>query len=63
VYAADIHQDLKNSILDCDSHEEVLKYLNQNPETRALIRTSTAINIVQGGVKGKLNYVLCPYCE
>ncbi|MAD84974.1 MAG: hypothetical protein CL912_18605 [Deltaproteobacteria bacterium] len=53
LHAKDIPADLRKAILDPRSADKVLKYMENSPETRALIRTSTAVDVVQGGEKGK----------
>jgi len=43
---------LRKAILDPSSKAKVLDYMNSSLETRALIRTSTAVDVIKGGEKG-----------
>lgn len=44
---------LRKAILDPSSSTEVLKYMDSSLERRALVRTSTAVDIMRGGEKGE----------
>ena len=55
-YAKDMPSSLRNAILDHSSTEKVIKYMDSSLETRALVRTSTAVDVIRGGEKGGL----CP---
>lgn len=44
---------LREAILDSPSSSKVLKYMDSSLETRALIRTSTAVDVIRGGEKGE----------
>jgi Gly-Xaa carboxypeptidase len=46
--------ELRKAILDASAVDKVIEYLDNSPETRALIRTSTAVDVVRGGEKGNL---------
>jgi Gly-Xaa carboxypeptidase len=55
---------LRKAILNGSSSSEVLKYMDSSPVTRALVRTTTAVDIVRGGEKGEffiaLDLFACP---
>ncbi|KAK0120222.1 hypothetical protein ONS95_011628 [Cadophora gregata] len=51
LHAKDIPVDLRKAILDPRSAKEVLKYMDSSLESRALVRTSTAVDLVRGGEK------------
>ncbi|KAH9206171.1 Gly-Xaa carboxypeptidase [Leptodontidium sp. 2 PMI_412] len=51
LYAKDIPSDLRKAILDPRSADKVLKYMDSSVDSRALVRTSTAVDVVQGGEK------------
>lgn len=42
---------LRDAILDPRSVDKVISYLHNDPKTKALVRTTTAVDIIQGGVK------------
>jgi Gly-Xaa carboxypeptidase len=54
-FAPDIPYDLKDAILNSPSSDTVIRYLDNSRQTRSLVRTSTAVDIVQGGVKSNSN--------
>ncbi|KAG4439432.1 hypothetical protein IFR05_005079 [Cadophora sp. M221] len=51
LYAKDIPSDLRKAILDPRSADKVLKYMDNSLDRRALVRTSTAVDVIQGGEK------------
>ncbi|KAH7410653.1 Gly-Xaa carboxypeptidase [Cadophora sp. MPI-SDFR-AT-0126] len=51
LHAKDIPSDLRKAILDPQSADKVLKYMDSSLDSRALVRTSTAVDVVQGGEK------------
>ncbi|KAF4621523.1 hypothetical protein G7Y89_g14552 [Cudoniella acicularis] len=51
LYAKEMSPALRKAILDPSAVNEVIKYLNSSHETRTLIRTSTAVDVVRGGEK------------
>jgi Gly-Xaa carboxypeptidase len=51
-HSREMPQDLRDAILNGKSSDKIMKYLNETPETKALIQTSTAVTVVLGGVKG-----------
>jgi Gly-Xaa carboxypeptidase len=46
--------ELRKAILDASAVDKVIEYLDNSPGARALIRTSTAVDVVRGGEKGNL---------
>jgi Gly-Xaa carboxypeptidase len=50
-YAKDMPKELKEAILDNKGVERVISYMDSSLDTRALIRTSTAVDVVRGGEK------------
>ena len=44
---------LRIAVLDPSTSDEVLKYMDSSSERRALVRTSTAVDIIRGGEKGE----------
>lgn len=48
--------DLREAILGSQSSRKLLEYLDNDRERRAMVRTSTAIDVVQGGDKGKWSW-------
>jgi Gly-Xaa carboxypeptidase len=42
---------LRDAILDPEARETVVKYMDRSLDTRALVRTSTAVDVVSGGEK------------
>lgn len=53
MYSKNMPSSLRKAILSSSSSSEVLKYLDSSLETRALVRTSTAVDIIRGGGKGR----------
>ncbi|PVH78384.1 Gly-Xaa carboxypeptidase [Cadophora sp. DSE1049] len=51
IHAKDIPLGLRKAILDPRSADKVLKYMDSSLDLRALVRTSTAVDVVQGGEK------------
>ncbi|KAH7346269.1 Gly-Xaa carboxypeptidase [Rhexocercosporidium sp. MPI-PUGE-AT-0058] len=54
LHAKDIPSDLQKAILDPKSADRVLEYMNSSLDSRALVRTSTAVDIIQGGEKSNV---------
>ncbi|KAG5418963.1 hypothetical protein I9W82_003682 [Candida metapsilosis] len=54
-HSPNLNKDLKRNILkaqvDANANKKVVEYLNSNRETKYLITTSQAIDVVEGGVK------------
>lgn len=46
-----IKKDILKAHLDADANKAVLKYLNKTPESRFLVTTSQAVDLISGGVK------------
>ena len=46
--------DLRSAILNHDLEGKVLEYMDSSTERRALVRTSTAVDIISGGEKGEI---------
>lgn len=46
-------EDLRDAILGSQSSRKLLEYLDSDRERRAMVKTSTAIDVVKGGDKGK----------
>jgi Gly-Xaa carboxypeptidase len=44
-------ESLRHAILNSPTSKEVFNYMNSSLETRALIRTSTAVDVIRGGKK------------
>ena len=53
-FAPDVPHSLRNAILGHGSSDKVLEFMEGARDSRALVRTSTAVDIVGGGVKCKL---------
>ena len=47
---------LRKAILNSPSSNEVLKYMDISLQTRALVRTSTAVDVIRGGEKGESTF-------
>lgn len=45
-------EELRHAILDPERMAEVLEYLSSSAEMKALVRTSSAVDVIQGGEKG-----------
>ena len=54
LFSKDMPAELRESILDSTKIDKVIEYMNSSPQTRTLIRTSTAVDVVRGGEKGTL---------
>ncbi|KUJ12530.1 Gly-Xaa carboxypeptidase [Mollisia scopiformis] len=50
-HAKTMDKNLRDAILDPKSVDKVIVYLNSDFQTRALVRTSTAVDVIEGGVK------------
>lgn len=50
----DMPEDLRQAILGAQSSKRLLEYMDSDRERRAMVRTSTAVDMIQGGDKGKL---------
>src|SRR5699024_7880743 len=46
-----LRKNILKSHFDVDANKEVLKYLSKDPETKYLVTTSQAVDMVQGGTK------------
>ncbi len=53
-------KDLRTTILDPRSTNKVIEYLNRDQMTRAKIRTTTAVDVIQGGSKCQFRFTLPP---
>lgn len=53
-HAKTMDKSLRDAIL-AGSTDKVVEYLNQDPVTRANLRTTTAVDVIQGGVKCRLS--------
>ncbi|KAE8445136.1 hypothetical protein EG329_013738 [Mollisiaceae sp. DMI_Dod_QoI] len=51
LHAKNMDKNLRHAILDPQSVDKVIEYLDGDRLTRALVQTTTAVDIVQGGVK------------
>lgn len=49
----DMPDDLRKAILLGHSSKELLEYMDGDRERRAMVRTTTAVDVIQGGDKGK----------
>ncbi len=47
-------EDLRDAILGSRSSKKLLEYMDNDRERRAMVRTSTAVDVIQGGDKGML---------
>ncbi len=54
LHAKNMDKNLRHAILDPQSVDKVIEYLDGDRLTRALVQTTTAVDIVQGGVKGDI---------
>ena len=52
LHSKNMPRSLRKAILDPSASREVLKYMESSPESRALVRTSTAVDVIRGGEKG-----------
>jgi Gly-Xaa carboxypeptidase len=50
-------EELREAILGPRSNEKILEYMDSSRERRAMVRTSTAVDVISGGDKGKQS---CP---
>ena len=55
LHSKNMPSSLRDAILDSPSSSKVLKYMDSSLETRALIRTSTAVDVILGGEKGEFS--------
>lgn len=46
-------EELRDAILGAHSHKKLLEYMDEDRDRRAMVRTSTAVDVVQGGDKGE----------
>lgn len=46
-------QELRDAILGPHASEKILEYMDASRERRAMVRTSTAVDVISGGDKGK----------
>ncbi|ETI27772.1 hypothetical protein G647_00221 [Cladophialophora carrionii CBS 160.54] len=51
LYSKTMPEDLRQAILGAQSPKKLLEYMNSDRERRAMIRTSTAVDVIQGGDK------------
>ena len=54
-FAPDVPKSLKNAILGHGLPDKVLEFMKSARDSRALVHTSTAVDIVGGGVKSKMD--------
>jgi Gly-Xaa carboxypeptidase len=54
LYSKTMPEELRQAVLGSQSPKKLLDYMNSDRERRAMIRTSTAVDVIQGGDKGKL---------
>lgn len=54
-FSRSMPEDLRKAILDPDSTDKLQKYMDSIRDRRAMIRTTTAVDIVSGGDKGEPN--------
>jgi Gly-Xaa carboxypeptidase len=54
LYSKKMPEDLRQAILGTHSSKKLLEYMNSDRERRAMIRTSTAVDVISGGDKGEL---------
>lgn len=47
-------EDLRQAIIGAQGSKKLLEYMDRDRERRAMIRTSTAVDVIQGGDKGGL---------
>ena len=52
-FSKSMPDELRKAILDDKSSEELLKYLEASRDRRALVRTTTAADLISGGDKGE----------
>ncbi len=48
-------EDLRHAILGSRSSKRLLEYMDDDRERRAMVRTSTAVDVIQGGDKGMVS--------
>ena len=53
-------EELREAILGPHSSEKILEYMDSSRERRAMVRTSTAVDVISGGDKGKPCLLLRP---
>ena len=46
--------DLREALLGPRSKEKILEYMDTSRERRAMVRTSTAVDVIAGGDKGEV---------
>ncbi|KAJ9607100.1 Gly-Xaa carboxypeptidase [Cladophialophora chaetospira] len=51
LYSKQMPEDLRQAVLGSQSSKKLLDYMDQDRERRAMIRTSTAVDVIQGGDK------------
>ncbi|KIW78846.1 hypothetical protein Z517_08685 [Fonsecaea pedrosoi CBS 271.37] len=51
LYSKQMPEDLREAILGAQSSKRLLEYMDSDRERRAMIRTSTAVDVIQGGDK------------
>ncbi len=64
-YAKNMPSELRDAILNSPSEAKLIEYMDSSLETRALVRTSTAVDIVCGGEKGMSFFTvdISPYAD
>jgi hypothetical protein len=55
LHSKNMPSSLRDDILNSPTSSKVLKYMDSSLETRALIRTSTAVDVIRGGEKGEFS--------
>ena len=53
LHSKDMPGDLREAILGTQSSKKLLEYMDSDRERRAMVRTSTAVDVIQGGDKGR----------
>ena len=48
-------EDLRQAVLGSQNSKKLVDYMDNDRERRAMIRTSTAVDVIQGGDKGELH--------
>lgn len=56
--STDMPDDLREAILGPHSSKKLLEYMDGDRERRAMVRTSTAVDVIQGGDKGTCRLML-----
>lgn len=54
LYSKKMPEDLRQAIIGGQGSKRLLEYMDGDRERRAMIRTSTAVDVIQGGDKGEL---------